>query len=493
MSSKNDQRAADARSAGGSYSLALRLTLWYAATAFLLIAGATGFLYWTLLSNLDREDDEFLADKVHLLRALLRDRPEEVKGLRQEVEWEASAREYGQVFVRLLDPAGGIVMETPGMADALPAADFPDPLPADREPGRASEIHPANGKSYRVLSVRAAVGPSGSAERTIQVALDRTYEEALLTRYRHALALALGLALLVCAAVGFTIARRGLRPLAAITRTAQQIRSTTLHERIALPGLPRELSVLAVTFNGMLHRLEESFRRLGQFSADIAHELRTPVNNLRGEIEVAQSRPRAVQEYRELLGSCLEECGRLGDLIDSLLFLARAESPRAQLAREALDLRRELATVRDFYEAAAAEAGVSLSLEAGAGLVASADRTLLQRAVGNLIRNALAHTPRGGSIRLSAERQDGLVSVTVSDTGKGIAAEHLPHIFDRFYRADSARTAGNGRVGLGLAIVKSIVTLHGGSVAAESREGVGTRITLNFPAAPVPSDTHRHP
>src|SRR5262249_24484696 len=153
-----------------------------------------------------------------------------------------------------------------------------------------------------------------------------------------------------------------------ITDTARRIRSTTLHERIEAGRFPAELGALASTFNDMLDRLEESFDRLARFSADIAHELRTPVNNLRRETEVAVRKPRSTDEYREVLGSCLEECLRLGQLIDSLLFLARAESPQAQLVMESVDIGAELATVRDFYEAVATEAGIDLQVQAEAGL-----------------------------------------------------------------------------------------------------------------------------
>src|SRR5262249_9572489 len=194
------------------------------------------------------------------------------------------------------------------------------------------------GKSVRILSARAAVGGRAENDRVIQVALDRTYEEDLLAGYRRNLWIVLGAALLVCALAGYRIAQRGLRPVAQITEMARRIRSSTLDERIEASGLPAELSALAGTFNEMLDRLEESFNRLARFSADIAHELRTPVNNLRGEAEVALGRSRSAAEYREVLGSCLEECARLARIIDSLLFLARAESPETQLAKEPLDV-----------------------------------------------------------------------------------------------------------------------------------------------------------
>jgi two-component system, OmpR family, heavy metal sensor histidine kinase CusS len=308
--------------------------------------------------------------------------------------------------------------------------------------------------------------------------MDCSLEEDLLAAYRGQLGLVLGTALVLCTLAGYWIARRGIRPVAEIVETARRMRSSTLHQRLAVQGLPAELFQLASTFNEMLDRLEESFSRLARFSADIAHELRTPVNILRGEAEVALGKLRSPEEYREVLASSLEECVRLSHLIDNLLFLARAESPQSQIVREPMDIGRELEGLRDFYEAAASEAGVAMACNSQAGIVAALDRALFQRAVGNLVANALAHTGPGGTITLSAAGEHDAVRVEVADTGCGIAPEHLPHVFDRFYRVDAARSSGSGRVGLGLAIAKSIATLHGGSAVIASEVGRGTRITL---------------
>jgi two-component system heavy metal sensor histidine kinase CusS len=464
-----------------SWSLAARLTAWYAGSAFLLILAATGFLYWALLTNLDREDDQFLADKIHILRLFLRDKPHDATPLKQEAEWEWAASQHAQFYVRILDENGRPVIETPGMGEDLAAEVFPPAAAADAEPGSGSEVHSRTGKSFRILAARAMVGDSDGLYRVIQVALDRTYEEDLLAGYRRNLWIVLGTALLLCALVGYRIARRGLRPVAEITEMAARIRSSTLDERIETSGLPAELFALAGTFNDMLDRLEESFNRLSRFSADIAHELRTPVNNLRGEAEVALGKSRSPEEYREVLGSCLEECARLSRIIDSLLFLARAESPETQIAREPLDVGRELAAVRDFYEAAAVEAGVTLRLSCLEGVVVDLDRTLFQRALGNLVANALAHTAAGGAVTVSACRESDAVRVMVTDTGCGIPEAHLPHVFDRFYRVDDARSTASGRVGLGLAIVKTIAGLHHGAATIQSEVGKGTGITLTFP------------
>jgi two-component system heavy metal sensor histidine kinase CusS len=280
---------------------------------------------------------------------------------------------------------------------------------------------------------------------------------------------------------GYQIALRGIRPVEEMATTARHISSTNLRERILPEGYPFELASLAGTFNQMLDRLEESFERISRFSTDIAHDLRTPVNNIRGEAEVALARARTSDEYRDVIESCLEEAVRLSDLIGDLLFLARAESPLSTLHRERVDVGDLLRGVKDYYEASAAVGEVSLTAAVvGGPVVAELDRTLLQRALGNLVSNALAHTPPGGAIVLETSADPSTIRITVSDTGVGIPAEALPRVFDRFFRVDSARSHGSGGTGLGLAIVKSIAQLHGGNVEIASQTGQGARVTLHM-------------
>jgi two-component system heavy metal sensor histidine kinase CusS len=313
----------------------------------------------------------------------------------------------------------------------------------------------------------------------LQVAVDLTQEQVVLERQRVWIWTLLAAALVICPGIGFAIARRSTRPLREVAETARQIESSTLNERIHAEGYPVEIRVLAVAFNGMLERLEESFVRLSRFSADIAHELRTPVNNIRGEAEVALARTRTPEELLEVVGSCLEESVRLSELIESLLFLARSESSGDHLHRTEVDLRRLLIDICEYYEAAASDIGVTISVSSGDdGLMASVDRVLLLRAVGNLTSNALAHSSAGGSVRLSARQQGEQICVEVRDTGSGISAEALPHVFDRFYRADPARSRNSGGVGLGLAIVQQIAVMHGGQVKIESNPGRGTTVTI---------------
>jgi two-component system, OmpR family, heavy metal sensor histidine kinase CusS len=462
------------------WSVATRLTIWYAISAFSLIAVATGLLYWVLIRNLDRADDRLLADKARVIEAML-NRPHDDAAIRQEVEEAWKARQDTQVYVRVLDAHGDITAETPGMREVLPVKAFPAPV---ADPGEGRDVQTDDDRTFRILAVRGMHDSPQGAPSLVQVGTDRSHEFELLASYRRYLFSVLAAAFVLCSIIGHQIARRGIQPVRDITDTARRIRAANLSERLTAEGLPSELLALAETFNQMLERLDQSFSRISRFSTDIAHELRTPLNNLLGGIEVALSRPRSAEDYREALVSSVEECGRLARLIDSLLFLARAEAPKAVITRERLDLGVELTTVCNFYEAAANEAGVRLTVVAQEPTVARVNRLLFQRAVNNVVSNALAHTPRGGSITLAATNRETVGIVEVVDTGCGIAAAHLPHVFDRFYRVDQARRSSEGaHVGLGLSLVKSIVELHGGTADISSELGCGTKVTLRFPSS----------
>ncbi len=464
-------------------TLAFRLTAWYVVAALALVVCATASLYFLLVKELQKSTDLFLSDKVNVLRTMLRERPDDWDGLREEIELESAARRYQQFYIRLLDERNVPLLTTPGMTDQL---DLPQLIAQTRSrPERAADMKGRSGRSFVVMSAVLPVGGSAHTD-TVQIAIDVSLQEALLARYRHQFWVILLGTLAVFPLVGYQIAGRGIRPVKEVATTARHITSTNLHERIQSEGYPSELASLADTFNKMLDGLEESFDRISRFSADIAHDLRTPVNNIRGEAEVALARARTVDEYREVLGSCLEEAVRLSDLIGDLLFLARAESPLAHLHRESINVGELLSGIREYYEAPAAELGVSLStLVPDEPVIAQLDRTLLQRAVGNLVSNALAHTPPGKSVTLGASVESAAVRIEVSDAGVGIPPEALPRVFDRFFRVDESRSQASGGTGLGLAIVQSIVLLHGGNVEIASKVGQGTQVTLRVPASPA--------
>ncbi|MGB2623867.1 MAG: heavy metal sensor histidine kinase [Candidatus Acidiferrum sp.] len=462
--------------------MAFRLTAAYALAGLLLVFFATASLYFVLVSELQKSTDLFLADKVHVLRTMLQERPDDWDGLREEVELETAARRYEQFYVRLLDERDTPLLMTPRMADQLDLAELA--LQTRSQPAGNIRMKGRTGHVFRVTSALAPVGSPATQTDTIQIAVDVSQKEELLARYRFWFWTVLLATFAVFPLVGYQIARHGIRPVEEMATTACHISSTNLRERIRPEGYPFELASLASTFNQMLDRLEESFERISRFSADIAHDLRTPVNNIRGEAEVALARARSAGEYREVIESSLEEAVRLSDLIGDLLFLARSESPLTHLRREPVNVGELLGGVQEYYEASAADGGVSLATTvADKPVIAELDRTLLQRAVGNLVSNALANTPPGGEVLLGTSADSSMIRIEVTDTGVGIPAEALPKVFDRFFRVDSSRSQSSGGTGLGLAIVHSIVQLHGGDVQIWSQPGQGTRVTLHMPAS----------
>lgn len=462
------------------WSITKQLAWFYTLTTSAMLILALGFLYWVLATTLEREDENFLANRVHGLRIILQEQPEDTKALEREIidENVGLAGYQYQTYSRILDESGHTLYEAPGMRQEIPPTAFPE---LSGPANKAQKWRSAKGKTYRLIATQVEPSAANQPKRQIQVALDETSEEAQLSRYARYLVGVLLIGILVSAVIGIVAARRGLRPLADITKAAERITASQLHERIDVAYWPQELVALARAFDGMLDRLEDSFNRLSQFSTDLAHELRTPINNLRGESEVALSKPREAHEYREILASSMEEYDRLSRMTDSLLFLAKADSAQAMVTSLPLDARKEIEKIIDFYEALIEAQGVRVICE-GDGTV-DADLILFGRAISNLLSNALHYTASGGKITFSIHRVDGGgIEIVCCDTGTGIAQEHLPKIFDRFYRVNPSRNAQTEGAGLGLAIVKSIISLHGGEIAIQSTLGVGTSIRLLFPA-----------
>jgi len=418
-----------------------------------------------------------LADQIKLVRSRFNVDSNDLSTVRREIEQASAKGQEKQFYLRLLDADGRTMAESRAMSAELPPEAFPqlgDVVKAGRD------YRATSGRFFRLLTARFVQG-SSLAPYVIQSAMDRTMEMELLAEYRRNLWIVIGLSTIVSLTLGFQIAYRGMRPVRDIARTASRIRPSNLTERISLRRLPGELVVVATTFNEMLDRLQRSFQQLSQLSADLAHELRTPLNNLRGGLEVALGKPRSAEEYRDAISSSLEECHRLSRMIDSLLFLARAENPQTLIQRESIDVGSELNKIVEFFEVAANDRGVRLQVALQSTAAAIVDRALFQRAVGNLFSNALEHTPEGGLVTLNALQSEEGTRIDVTDTGCGIPDAQLPQVCDRFFRGDPARRSDNGHLGLGLAIVRSIVELHGGRIDIKSKISEGTQVSLFFP------------
>ncbi len=470
-----------------AWSIKRRLTILYVISAFGILLISTVFLYWVLTTRLAKEDGQFLAAKIDLLREILAEAPNNKEILEEEIKWETAPFRLAKYYARILGSDGSVVIETGRMDSVAPIDIFPPPAALGKTPSKAMSGKSPTGHNLLLMTALAKVGNAGGQTRVLQLALDISHEDELISDYRSRLLIVLLAGIVLSAALGIFVAEKGLKPVVKITRTIKHISAHQLHRRLGQKDWPLELNDLAGAFDGMLDRLEDSFNRLSQFSADLAHELRTPINNLIGETEVALSRERTPGEYREVMESSLEEYSRLSHVLESLLFLARAESSEAHPDKKKLDPRAEIESVMEFYEAIADEEGVTIAYqekpEPGKKILVNADPTLLRQAVSNLISNALRYTSNGGHIEIEANRgTDGSTLVSVIDDGTGIDREHLPRIFDRFYRVDSSRSENKTGSGLGLAIVKSIMQLHGGTASVASEPGKGTTVTLNFPS-----------
>jgi two-component system heavy metal sensor histidine kinase CusS len=432
-------------------------------------------LYWIVVRHALAEDRAALADKVLAVRAGLgsADGP----GLINQELKALQGGERTSYWVRLLNGDGQVVAETPGMGSLLPAALFP-PGQITTPTEMSVKDYQTKGKLFSLVSIRAV--ENGRAY-LIQVAQDRSVDEQFEREFGLLVAVVLACGIVASAMIAITVSRRGLQPLNAMTRSLKRVGPNRLHERVPPAEWPRELQPVAIAFDDMLDRLEDSFTRLSQFSADLAHELRTPLANIRGEAEVALTRPRSPNEYEAVIESNVAECERLSGIIDNLLFLARAEAAESKLNHSHFDGRAAIERIATYNEAIAEERHLTITCS-GQGEV-FADPVLFGRAVSNLVDNAVRFTPDGGRIAISLTTNREETEITVQDTGCGIAAEHLPRIFDRFYRADTSRSSEG--TGLGLALVKSIADLHGGSVSVESEVGRGTLVTLRVPGEPA--------
>jgi two-component system heavy metal sensor histidine kinase CusS len=301
-----------------------------------------------------------------------------------------------------------------------------------------------------------------------------------LDNFRHSLWLIMTLAGAFTLLAAWYGVHQGHAPLRGLSDIMSDVQADRLHVRLDPDDMPGELKVLVNSFNHMICRLDDSFTRLSNFSADIAHELRTPITNLITQTQVALGKSRSLDEYRELLYSNLEEQERLAKMVNDMLWLAQSEHGLLKPIWEPLNLEQEMRELFDFFEALAEEKRIELAFQ-GTALHIRGDRSMLRRAISNILSNALRYTPAGKTIKVKVEPEnEAYVRLSVENPGPMISAEHLAKIFDRFYQVDPSRQRLSGGAGLGLAIARSIVEAHDGHIDAYSDHNV-TRFTIIFP------------
>jgi len=459
-------------------SITVRLALYFggASTVVLLAIGyVVGMAVERHFLELDRTD---LRGKMELIRHVLSKvrTPSDIEALPERMSDALAGHEH--LSVSIIGPGGKALFTTEG-------ASFPEALiggaSAEEPTGMPVLISWGHGEhGYRGFATKVPADAPGRPGVVVAVALDFAAHHAFMTAFYKILWFAIAAGILSTSLLGWFAARRGLTPVREMTRVAQSITASRLHDRLPTVDLPMELVELATAFNAMLSRLEDSFRRLSESSSDLAHELRTPIASLMTETQVALSRPRSAEEYREVLYSNSEEFERLARMISDMLFLAKSDHGLIVPRSERVELAAEAQELLEFYDALAEDQEITMTL-AGHGAV-EGDRLMIRRAISNLLSNALNHTPRGGVVNVRIGRtMDGRVRLSVENPGDGIASEHLPRIFDRFYRVDPSRQRSTDGAGLGLAITKSIADAHDGTVHVSSAGGL-TRFEMLFPA-----------
>ena len=459
-----------------------RLMVWHTAVMAVVVLAVGAGLYGLLRARLYQNFDEQLTDQAALTLASVR-----TDGGVPRLADNGTAGVPVDYVVRLVDAEGGVILDTGEEIGGSGVADLGNEVAAALGGDTRYSAHSVeDGETLRMISVPVRREPGGDIAGALQVGRDRAEIDEPLAELRRLLVIALPVMLAATAAGGYLLAARALAPVDEIAGLAGRIDATALHERLDLDLPDDELGRLARTFDAMLLRIEDAFERQRRFTADAAHEFRTPLAMMRSEIDLALHRPRTAEEYRTALQSLEGDLGRLTTLVTRLLTLARADAGHVVAQRSHVDLAAVVGVILDHYRQPAARANITL-VDERAAAVAMADEDLLIQALVNLIDNALVHTPDGGRIAVGCTREPGRVRLWVQDTGRGIPADQQPHVFDRFHRVDTGRARQHGGVGLGLAIVRAIAEGHGGTVELTSEVGRGTRIALVIPDHVPPS------
>jgi heavy metal sensor kinase len=344
-----------------------------------------------------------------------------------------------------------------------------------------------------VLATR--TGPAGSAVRTltfpivadskpaqaVQVGASLHDEQTALDRILLVFFISIPTSLLLLGYGGWFLAGRALKPVAMITTSARKITAENLGLRLKVENPDDEIGRLAETFNDTLARLEDSFVRTRRFSVDVSHELRTPLTIIRGDTEIGLKWAKEPDEFRTILASNMDEINRMSDIIEHLLELSRAADKKLPLIMEEVDMKELLQELVDRESTSAGDKGLNLSLDGEQEIYVLGDRKRLRQLFAALLDNAVHFTPPDGDIRITLMRDTGRARIAVRDTGIGIAAEDLPHLFDHFYRVDAARNRAHGGSGLGLSLAKSFAEAHGGGISVESTPGQGSVFTVTLP------------
>ncbi|MCX8045178.1 MAG: ATP-binding protein [Desulfobacterota bacterium] len=430
--------------------------------------------YWEI------EQREAQHDGISPTRLSKTNNPNFIKIAQRWVIEESNRPDLLDIIVQISDSTGTVIASSPNISQRLI---FPKDIFQDALNGRSRfDTVKAPFSSHAPTMLRVFTKPvseNATVVYIVQVASPMTSIHNALADLKTILMVLLPLTIVCTGLIGYALATVTLRPIAAMIKSVQQITARNLKLRVPVPRSRDEIHDLAVTFNDMLARLEQSFDTQRQFVQDASHELKTPLTILEGEISVALKKPRTPEEYESVLKSCLEEIERLNMIVGNLLMLARLEDRAMVAERQPCDIGQMLADIVADMEVLASQKQVRLAYVPTPGLMVTGIPEYLRRVFVNLIDNAIKYSFPEGTVTITAYRSGGSITVTVHDTGCGIPEQDLPHIFDRFYRVDKARATGG--FGLGLSIARSIVGAHNGTISATSSPEQGTTFTVSIP------------
>jgi len=475
-------------------SIRLKLTLWYGLVVGFIFLVSGILLYGSMKKSLLNDVDTSLFDTVHEVEHSITDSP--------ETDWPQIAQKAGEKFQ--LSPPFVQVMTVTSLIPfncRLAARSKTLIESGINLPVKVSEMQSISKTkmTYLILEsaelskypLRILYYPVFRDSAPVYIILSATSMRGTfntLQRLIITLLVSGPLILFLISIGGYFMIKRAMRPVKAAVHTARKISAEDLSHRIRVKDSSGEIGELIETFNRMIARLEGYVNHIKRFTSNVSHELRTPLTVIRGEIEVTLRKARNKAEYEKVIWSVLEEAIRLEQIIDSLLFISRMEAQSKTIPMQEISMDKLLLHAFERWEPTAKKNGLQVTLKKLDTLTIPGNETLLNRLILNLLENVVKFTPESGKVEIALEKREDTCVLTVKDTGFGIPDESLPHIFERFYRVDTARSRQGGGSGLGLAIVKHVAEIHGASVDVRSRIDEGSLFTVTFPLHPPPQN-----
>jgi len=486
--------------------LRFRLTVGYALLFALLLVAVASFARERLSYTLNSEAHDLLEQEWVAMKGYLHVERLPAKSHKHvacppfDATWEYDKNDPDEDFaverlrrVYVLADAQGCVMEVSTIYQSIGIEKAHDIEAAAKAAQPIWKVgHSAHGVPYLI---RAGVVYDDKHHNPFYVAVGRPMDESdkILKRYTWMYAGLIPFSLLCGCLLGWFLTGRVLMPVMEVAQAAQRISGSNLSLRIPARAAGDELDYLILTFNRMIERLESSFQQIRQFSTDVSHELRTPITAIRGQLEVALFTAKSIEQYRDATVNCLQDIERLSQIVRALLLLSQAESGQLALQKMRLDLSSVVRDIVEQFQIPAEGARVELSADLPAECPAEVDRVQIERMLSNLLSNSMKFTPAGGRVHVALRNSPESIEIEIADTGCGIPEEHIPHIFERFFRVPSQVTCGNAEpgLGLGLSFVAWIVKAHGGTIRVDSAPSKGTRFTVTLPALvaePAPAE-----